>query len=654
MASIGPGASIEDRLTRHEDVLRSYKEKFEEHKKWLQGQRDLPSFVTRDTGAAWDEVSLPSDDETFEHQPRRSVPVHDSLLERGKLYEQKREAAREEAIKKELKQLRSKPKISKQGASKVYEKPIEERFMELEARRKKDLDVAKSGRLEDAPQYPFKPQINRKGKQAATRTNSCGAVDQWKQRRDQKLEEARKRQLVEVMAMQRAPEINEHSRRLVERKMREDSGLGKGPHYTHADSLLERDRLAKLQLWEKYQQELAEQQPGNPKITPFAASMHREGSVSDRLYEHSVDQYERKNYLLMKKYAAEGTECYHSPRITMNAALIRREQPVHEDLLDRHETAKVRKEEAMKQIMDRERHLHRPAINPVSDEIASRLCQTARERLYQPKTDYSALQEQYSYQPDRPVSEARVARRASSLGAMRGKDKKRREELRDQQDKKEMEQCTFKPKITRPPLDQKGLDFLDRTAQRMRKKEDKLREARRERDTKEVQECPFAPNIGYKHDVDEDTHQIYGGDGKAWGFDDFVERQRQARKLNHDKERGQWVTGKNWKNEVTVPKEFSLGRKDQPVRSLQKPLSPPRASDDDTYDDEDDTHDQDHGHDYPEGAHPLPQAGLFSEGATNILQPREQQAPYDYGYSDGSGAPMQAWAAPYPSWGQSA
>ena len=621
ISTSGQGAGIDDRLTRHEDVLRGYKEKFEEHKKWLQGQRDLPSFVMKESGNAWDEVSIESDEYTAEAGPRHSVPVHETLLERGKMYEQKREAAREEAIKKELKQLRTKPKISKQGAAKVFEKPIEERFIEIEARRKKDLEQAERGRNDDAPKFSFKPQINRKGKQSATRTNSVGAVDQWKTRRDQKLEEARKRQVVEMMSMQRTPEINEHSRRIVDRKMKEEStsGLGgKGPHYTHADSLLERDRLAKLQLWEKYQQDLAEQQPGNPKITPYAASLDREGSACERLYEHSVDQYERKNYLLMKKYAAEGTECYHSPRITMNAAMIRRNQPVHEDLLERHEVAKTRKEESMKQVMHREHFQHQPAINPVSDEIASRLCQTSRERLYSNKTDYSALQDQYSYQTERPTPKRNTLRRAASMGAMRGKNVKRQEELRDQQSRKEMEECTFRPKITRPPAEMKGLDFHDRTQQRLKKKEEKLREARKEREVKEGMECPFTPNIGYrKEDVEEDNGQIYGGDGKAWGFDDFVERQRNARRSTVDKERGQWMTGKNWKNEVTVPREFTLGRKDQPVRSLQKPLSPPTADDDDTYEDE-----EEGDHEYAETAsRPLPQEGLFS-----------QPASYDFGY----------------------
>ena len=637
--------NIEDRLSRHEDVLRSYKEKFEEHKRWLQGQRDLPSFVAKEPGAAWEEASFDDDDEQSRGDApvSRRVPVHDTLLERGKLYEQKREAAREEALRKELKQLRSKPQISEKGQAKVYEKPVEERFLELAARREKDLEQAKRGREEDAPQYSFKPKINKKGKQAASRTSSHGAADQWKQRRDQKLEEARKRQLVEMMSMQRDPHINEHSRKIVERKVRDDSGLGRGPHYTHADSLLERDRLAKLQLWEKYQRELAEQQPGNPKITPFAASLARDGNVCERLYENSADQCERKNYLLQKKYTSDHDECVREPRITMRAAMIERSQRVEDDLLERHEVAQARKEEHMKQAIERERHLHQPAINPVSDEIASRLCQTARERLYGQKVDYSALQEQYSYQQPQQVSKPRrrsgSARRSTSLGAMRGKDKKRREELRDQQDRKQMEECTFHPKTGRGPKDRGPQavhmweNFHDRTAQRMKKKEEKLKEARKERDIEEVTVCPFTPNIGYQADgrdlYGDDNGQIYGGDGKAWGFDDFVDRQRSARKLQTDKERGAWVTGRNWKNEVTVPKEFALGKTNKEnVKSLQQPLSPPRLYPQDEYArTEDESYEQD-------GAPPpppqdaaagvvdprdLPQKGLFSEGANSIL-----------------------------------
>eukprot|EP00659_Diplonema_papillatum_P003966 gene3966-6144_t len=598
--------TVEERLSRHEDVLKSYKDKFEEHKRWLQGQRDLPSFVTKESGRAWDDSSAGSDESAGDDcgvSGRQGQPIHDTLLEMGKLYEQKKEAAREEAIRRELKHLRKTPRISRQGAAKVYEKPIEERFMELEAKRRKDLEDAERGRKDDGPQYTFTPTITRKGRQATVRTSSSTKElnDQWKDRRNQKLEEARSRQVVEALAeMQPGPTINEHSQRLIERRRRDDSGVGRGPHYNHADSLLERDRLSKLHLWEKYQQELAEQQPGNPKITPFAASLVRDGPVSDRLYEQSFDKEERKNYLLLRKMEAEGNECYHTPRITWNAAVLRRDVPVEDDLLDRHETAKSKKEERMKQILDRERHLHQPAINPVSDEIASRLCQTARERLYGPKADYSALQRPADDTASAgPLTPRNGSRRAHSqttadfhVRGERGREisNKRLDLLRAQQERQLMADCTFQPKICRAPVDASNrADFLNRTSLRLKRKDDKLKQARKERDIREEQECPFRPNVGYRQNINihEDQQPVVGHDGRALGYGEFVERHRIARKMQQKRDETS-VTGRNWKNEVTVPREFQLGRKERRVKSLQKPLSPPQmgpGGDDD--DDED-------------------------------------------------------------------
>ena len=627
MASLAASTNIEDRLTRHEDVLRSYKEKFEDHKRWLQGQREMPSFVTKESGRAWEEDTLSEEEESIIHARRRSVPLHDTLLEKGKLYEQRKEACREVAIKSELAKLRAKPRITKMGRSKNYDRKIEERFIELENRRQNDLKEARAGREEDKPQFTFKPNITKKGKRAAVRTNTSGGVqDQWKQRRDQKLDDARQRVVIEELSqMQTAPTINEHSQRIIERKTKDDSGISRGPHYTHADSLLERDRLSKLNLWEKYQQEQVEQQPGNPKITPFAANLQRDGEICQRLYEQSFDKEERKNHLALKKMQDEGTECYHTPRITMNAAVLRRCIPVEDDLLERHEVSKTRKEEGMRQTLEREQHLHKPAINPVSDEIASRLCQTSKERLYGQKTDYSALQQQFLDAQESVQSSQRrsssLHRRSSTvdfhLRGKRGKElsEKRMGLLRSQHESKVMEDCTFKPRICRPPLDRanNNMDFLNRAQQQMKKKDENLREARLERDLKERSDCPFKPNIGYFSDGPSKDEGIYGGDGKAWGFGDFVERHRMARKLQTDKEKGGWVTGKNWKNQVTVPNEFSLGRKEGPIKSLQKPLSPPRVHPGSGQDKENySTYQSQTSQGYPQ-KRDLPQQGLFSE-----------------------------------------
>lgn len=272
----------------------------------------------------------------------------------------------------------------------------------------------------------------------------------------------------------------------------------------------------------------------------------------------------------------------------------------------------------MREILDRERDLHMPVINPVSDEIAARLPQTARERLYSHKTDYSRLQLADSRlstmspprQRTRHASASGVGsrRRSRSAPGMIGgcadadtafyrRGERRREQagqrlenLRRAQEAKAMAECTFSPATCMHAV--RRIDPLavhDRGTQWQKRREQKLHEERTKREDVELAHCTFAPNLpddpdaGPAHDLPEalpcaweggpDT-QLYGGDGRAWGYDEFVERHREARRRLMEKQDAAWKTGKGWTNEVTVPLEFNLGRRES-VAALQKPLSPP-------------------------------------------------------------------------------
>eukprot|EP01059_Diplonema_ambulator_P014084 TRINITY_DN24904_c0_g1_i1.p1 TRINITY_DN24904_c0_g1~~TRINITY_DN24904_c0_g1_i1.p1 ORF type:complete len:404 (+),score=84.87 TRINITY_DN24904_c0_g1_i1:37-1248(+) len=122
------------------------------------------------------------------------------------------------------------------------------------------------------------------------------------------------------------------------------------------------------------------------------------------------------------------------------------------------------------------------------------------------------------------------------------------------------------------------LRVYDRVSQWARRKEQKLDEERRKNEEKKIAGCPFTPQTRSNkapYGWEQKSGSIYGGTGRAWGYDEFVERQREARRRANEKREMTKYTGKNWTNEVTVCQEFQLGRRDRSIKSLQKPLSPP-------------------------------------------------------------------------------
>eukprot|EP00659_Diplonema_papillatum_P009386 gene9386-14553_t len=129
----------------------------------------------------------------------------------------------------------------------------------------------------------------------------------------------------------------------------------------------------------------------------------------------------------------------------------------------------------------------------------------------------------------------------------------------------------------KPPKTTDPLRVFNRVSQWHRRRQQKLDEERRKHDEKELENCVFRPNTqGAKpYTWEQKSGTIYGGNGRAWGYDEFVERQREARRRASEKKDVGKFTGKGWKNEVTVCQEFQLGRRDRSIRALQKPLSPP-------------------------------------------------------------------------------
>eukprot|EP01062_Namystynia_karyoxenos_P070527 TRINITY_DN658_c4_g1_i1.p1 TRINITY_DN658_c4_g1~~TRINITY_DN658_c4_g1_i1.p1 ORF type:complete len:434 (+),score=131.01 TRINITY_DN658_c4_g1_i1:80-1303(+) len=201
-------------------------------------------------------------------------PVHEVLIQKGKLYNQRREALQEEARRQEQLGLQSKPKISRRAQDKVYSLGIVERTYQRAAQRQRDLEQARlaaaQAEADEAARYTFRPRITRRGRAATGRAASAGAVDRRRPKR-RAADEPSPEDLAECNFH---PLINARSEELAERQRRR---LGvpqhSGPSYTHWDSLLERHKMARLEAARKWREQEEEAQPHQPKISQYAASL---------------------------------------------------------------------------------------------------------------------------------------------------------------------------------------------------------------------------------------------------------------------------------------------------------------------------------------------------------------------------------------------
>eukprot|EP01065_Artemidia_motanka_P011468 TRINITY_DN16178_c0_g1_i1.p1 TRINITY_DN16178_c0_g1~~TRINITY_DN16178_c0_g1_i1.p1 ORF type:complete len:390 (+),score=145.16 TRINITY_DN16178_c0_g1_i1:66-1235(+) len=187
-----------------------------------------------------------------------------------------------------------------------------------------------------------------------------------------------------------------------------------------------------------------------------------------------------------------------------------------------------------------------------------------------PQQVRAAAAPSYPQEDDRPQQQQRAAQR----------EPVRQPPPPDRRERSEVQPFRPAQRVTGHPL-----RVYDRVTQWQRRREQNLNELRQQREQQELTSCTFNPTtrttavhsrpkgrMPWDHDP---SSTFYGHDGKAWGYHDFVERQREARRRSKEGSDGAFCTGRNWRNEITVPQEFQLGRRDRSIKSLQKPLSPP-------------------------------------------------------------------------------
>lgn len=120
-----------------------------------------------------------------------------------------------------------------------------------------------------------------------------------------------------------------------------------------------------------------------------------------------------------------------------------------------------------------------------------------------------------------------------------------------------------------------------RATQWVKRREQKLEELRRESLANADVACPFRPDVASSRGGSSERGGSAARDRAPPppGFEDFLRRQAAARELKAEQARRGQCSGAGWKNEVTVPEEFDLGRRpyDQ-IEALKKPIRAPVVS----------------------------------------------------------------------------
>ncbi|KAK7200248.1 hypothetical protein NESM_000076600 [Novymonas esmeraldas] len=325
-----------------------------------------------------------------------SVPIHEALLQKGRLMQERRELLRQEAIARELREVRPAPRVAVASAPLPVEAPrpatrlppegqrIEDKLLQRAREKHALLEKAAAVRAEReaedlAAVATFHPSISAHAQATKSRYQEP-PPDRAAWRASRLAELAEVRHSAEEEALQDVPVINPHSAVLAARKKARD-GLEGVPV---ADVLLVGEHRRRLAQWQAAEAEREAQAQTGPSITRHAAAMQRMGTVGDRLH---ADSYGLAIRRLQREVTWREAHTPFQPLVTPLAAASAPRYLRDSDadvrgssLLDQHSAARHG---------PAPRDTFQPSINPVSAAIAQRLPETAMERLCRPSAVHS-------------------------------------------------------------------------------------------------------------------------------------------------------------------------------------------------------------------------------------------------------------------------
>jgi len=266
-------------------------------------------------------------------------------------------------------------------------------------------------------------------------------------------------------------------------------------------------------------------------------------------------------------------------------------EDIHEDLFKRNEVLAIKKKLVEQDQRDAEKNVFfRPKINPVSKAIASNLGSTAQERLLGSKKSMSPKRSTevpvtYSFKPEINEHSRKIEEAASSprgalarINNLYKKEEQKQQEIKALQQvqlDKELQNCTFSPSTRAPYVEYNPQKFNERVMQWDYKRKNRLQKERQEVEKKEMEQCTFKPNTQLDANNPNASLMKQQAAEEPVGFEQFIFRQKHARKIKEQTSKV-FATGEKWKNELTVPVEFSIGKHGNRghVSALSKPASP--------------------------------------------------------------------------------
>jgi len=426
-----------------------------------------------------------------ERSQRKHREYHD-CLQWGEEQKKKQEELREKFDEMEMAEVRSKPVIS-QRSKKLAEKQDREAKIEdtLLAYKDKKLEKQEEKKqMQEVEECPHHPQI----------TNYAAQLE-----REGDIGERLYNKAFEYRA-KRAEEV--------ERQMCEIEEMARGVHRSPP-------RLASYSFEYKHEPEA--------RTLPIELDLQRREAEKQALREQAAQERDEEEAV------------QHYPRINAMSDLIAQQLPeTSVERLLKPKTVWAGPEETE----ENDPNLtFRPHVNQRSVEINN-------EKLA--RGEVSTDRNEYLFQKDE-------------------ENKYRMEQARKRALDKEMEECTFQPNINRAssytPALQSNCSVVARTQQWQKQRNARMRQEREAQDKKEMEECTFRPNIGkYK------PKKKAPAKADAYGVDTHIDRQASARKQKEDAVEIPHSTGEGWQNKVTEPKEFSFNHKVK-IKALSKPIT---------------------------------------------------------------------------------
>ncbi|CBZ23786.1 conserved hypothetical protein [Leishmania mexicana MHOM/GT/2001/U1103] len=552
------------------------------------------------------------------HSPQRSaaastkcpLPIYEALLQKGRLMQEHRERLRQEAIEREMREVRPAPRVAISAAPLPVEAPrsarrlppkgqrIEDRLLQR-AKEKHALEE-KAGQVraereaeELAVIAPFHPHISAHALATKSRYKEPPPDRAtWRARRLAELAQMRQSSDAEMLEeLQDVPSINPRSAKLAAlRKAREDLDGVPVP-----DALLLSEHRRRLAQWQAAEAEREAQSHAGPSITRHAARMRRVGCVGDRLHAES---YEVAIRLLQREVAWREAHTPFQPLVTPLGAVT---APRYQREGD---TGAHKRTLEGSRIFSRQnsapRDSFQPSINPVSAAIAQRLPETAMERLCRPSavhslssyvdpaslTDVSGvspsiaarsqtrcclLRMPSSHPQHSAVSNTLSATSGAlpssvvaSLDAYERRRQRRLEALRKEQAEHEQRECTFQPQINAHASSltdvfasasgQRGPSAVARrNGEWQQQRERHLETMRQWQAERAAAEQTMETRVrgGARTAVASSSslsYSVYGGDGTPWGVEEYLARQKLARAMRQR-------TQETWERQIVAVDE---------------------------------------------------------------------------------------------------